>query len=198
AFNIHPIAITAMDLDGSGTNESFAVALDPTNEVRVLANNGTGNFTAVTVKVDDNPEFLLAGDFDSVGSEDLILMHGKSNFVGYLRGTGSLPTPGYTKNLVTVSRDPFAAVAGDVTGSTALDVVVASREHRAVTILAGNGSGSFSRTQIGFTATTTFPIVVPTTPTNLNFSCSPDKSDLLFLQPLSDRVVILKNKNNCP
>ena len=153
--------------------------------------------TAVTVKVDDNPEFLLAGDFDSVGTEDLVLMHGKSNFVAYLKGTGSLPTPGYTKNLVTVSRDPFAAVAGDVTGSTALDVVVASREHRAVTILAGNGSGSFSRTQIGFTATTTFPIVVPTTPTNLNFSCSPDKSDLLFLQPLSDRVVILNNKNNC-
>ena len=193
AFNIHPIAITAMDLGGDldGTNESFAVALDPTNEVQVLANNGAGNFTAVTVKVDDNPEFLLAGDFDSVGSEDLILMHGKSNFVAYLKGTGSLPTPGYTKNLVTVSRDPFAAASGFLTNSGNLDVVVASREHRAVTILAGNGSGSFSSTQIGFTATTTFPIVVPT---SLNFSGS-GKSDLLFLQPFSDRVVILKNTN---
>ena len=199
AFNIHPIAITAMDLDGDmdGTNESFAVALDPTNEVQVLANNalGSGIFTAVTVKVDDNPEFLLAGDFDTESNDnDLFLMHGKSNFVGYLRGDGA-PTPGYTKNLVTVSRDPFAAASGFLTNSGNLDVVVASREHRAVTILAGNGSGSFSRTQIGFTATTTFPIVVPT---SLNFSCSPDKSDLLFLQPFSDRVVILKNKNNCP
>ncbi|MCH8077095.1 MAG: hypothetical protein IIC64_14915, partial [SAR324 cluster bacterium] len=98
------VAITAMNLDGDSTNESFAVASDTANEVRVQANDvsGTGSFTAVITKVDENPGFLLAGDFDGEGSDDLILMHGKSNFVGYLKGTGSLPTPGYTKSEVTV------------------------------------------------------------------------------------------------
>ena len=61
-----------------------------------------------------------------------------------------------------------------------------------MTSLYGTGSGSFSHTQIGFTAPTTFPIVGPT---SLNFSASTTKSDLLLLQPFSDRVVILTNTN---
>ena len=182
-----------MDLNGTGLNESFAVVSDTANELRVLANDQVGGFLAVTYSVDKNPGFLLADDFDGVGNDnDLILMHGKSNFISYFEGDNALPTPAYSKTLVTVSRDPFAAAAGDVTGTTALDVVVASQEYRAVSILANNGSGSFSYSVIGFTATPTFPLLVPPA---FNFSTSTTKSDLILLQPCSDRVVILTNTN---
>ena len=67
------------------------------------------------------------------------------------------------------------------------DMAVAESDKRALGIFAGNGTGGFSRTVIGFSSKVTFPTVV-----NIDAA---NQDDILLLQPNSDRLVVLLNVN---
>ncbi len=182
-----PKNIISTDLDGTN-NDDLVVTVPLRDEVTVLVNGGAATFTSTDILVGDEPEFLVAGDFNSLNTViDLVALHNLEQFVTYLDGSAGPTYPTTNNPEYFVTRDPFAAVAGHFTGGAAgdLDLVVVGTDKRAVSVLAGDGAGNFSHTQIGFAETVRFPIAVDLDGVG--------GSDLILLQPFSDKVVILIN-----
>lgn len=172
------IATGNFDVDG---DIDFAVTLDASDLVVRFINDGSGVFTDSNFTVGDEPNYIVSADFDGVGGADLMVTHRLETFVTFLAGDT------FSTSQITTTRDPFDLKSGLVTNDANLDMIVVEREDRAVSVLAGDGTGGFSRTYIGFYHTVQQPILI-----DLDGSGANDL-DLILLQPFKDRVAILLN-----
>ncbi len=170
-------------LGGAGSTD-LAVTLttseDGTDDVRVLQDNGDLTFTLATTRT------VLEGagrtfPLDVVGTQDFALVHRREKAVTFFRN-GTLAS-----TRLTTTRDPFDVVAGDVSSDGNVDLIVGESDDRALGVFLGDGTGGFTRTQIGFLHQVVSPRLVdvgPATPL-----------DLLLLQPNEDRLGVLLNAN---
>jgi hypothetical protein len=120
--------------------------------VSVLMGNGDGTFQPAQefMEPNDAPQDLVAGDFTDDGRLDLAVANRESNNVSILSvnddGMPQLvqpPTPVGT----TPHSSPYSLVAGNFTGDGTLDLAVANYATGDVTILLGNGNGTFRTVQ---------------------------------------------------
>jgi len=178
----NPEYITTGNFDG-GSGDDFAVTIKASDLVARFLNDGTGlSFTGTDFLVGDEPKYLLAGDFDTgTLGDDLVVAHRLETFISFLPGGTFVPSQ------LTVTRNPFDLEAGLVTNDTDLDLIVAEKDDRAVSIFAGTGAGGFSRTYIGFDHTVQHPILL-----NLDGGAA-NNLDLVLLQPFKDRIAVLLN-----
>jgi FG-GAP-like repeat len=124
------------------------------NAVSVMLGNGDGTFHAKTdFPVGTQTQAVAAGDFNSDGKMDLVVTLNSPQFSLALltgTGTGSFNTPTFFPN--TSGFDSPAIAATDLNGDGRLDLVVMHniacftapcRAARSITILLGNGNGTF-------------------------------------------------------
>jgi uncharacterized protein (DUF2141 family) len=159
-----PYSVAVGDFNGDGKLD-LAVANEASETVTILLGDGTGNFTAASSPPTGNsPNSVAVGDFNGDGKLDLAVVNTNSNTVSILLGDGA-------GNFTTASSPatgnfPFSAAVGDFNGDGKLDLAVANvcgsdpscTSHGTVTILLGDGTGSF--TTASSPATGTIPVSV--------------------------------------
>ena len=156
AFNLVPASlpfvpgppgqIAVGDFNGDG---KLDLALGSwTDTVSILLGNGDGTFTVATgspITVGNAPEAVVVGDFNGDGKLDLAVAGANNNTVTILLGNGDgtfTPAPG---SPIPVGTEPEAIVVGDFTGNGKLDLAVANYGSNNVTLLLGNGDGTFTQ-----------------------------------------------------
>jgi len=119
-----------------------------TDTVSILLGNGDGTFTAATdspITVGNAAETVVVGDFNGDGKLDLAVANYSDNTVTILLGNGDgtfTPAPG---SPIPVGTEPDAIAVGDFTGNGKLDLAVANYGSNNVTLLLGNGDGTFTQ-----------------------------------------------------
>jgi len=144
-------AVVVGDFNKDGKLD-LAVTNTNDNTVSILLGNGDGTFqNQVTYATGNAPWFLCIGDFNGDGNLDLAIANNADNTVSILLGNGN----GTFQAQQTYP--PAANLTGahsietyDFNGDGILDLVVANNGSNNISILLGNGNGSFQN-PINFT-----------------------------------------------
>ncbi len=161
----NPKGILTADLNGNGSLD-LAVVSEGTNTVSILQSNFTGNFTAGgSYSTGSQPWGIVAADFFGTGQLGLAITNSGDNTITILlpNGGGTF-RPGNTISLPGVF--PTQLVAGDFNGDGKIDLAVlntcgtgaggcfpqaAPQVPGTVTILLGNGDGTFTVSSVTLT-----------------------------------------------
>jgi hypothetical protein len=143
----NPNQIAVGDFNGDGIPD-LAVTSDSSNGVVILLGNGDGTFREVTNRpaVGSDPLAIAIGDFNGDGKLDLAVTDTYDDTVSILLGKGDGSFSAGTSVHSGVSGSPIAAADFNRDGKLDLAVAVSGTNGAgdSVTILTGNGDGTFS------------------------------------------------------
>lgn len=186
-----PTAVVAVDFNGDKRLD-LAVANQGSNNLSILLGNGNGTFTPATgspVAAGNSPVALIAGDFNGDGRSDLAVANQTSNTVTLLLGNGDGTfTPAAGPPPATGSA-PVAIVTGDFNGDGKLDLATANQTDNSVSLLLGNGDGTF-QPRADF-ATGSKPVALAAADFNLD-----SRLDLIVANQNSNSVSLLLGLGN--
>ena len=151
-----PASDATGDFNGDGKPD-VAIMASSSNAVYILIGNGDGTFTAGatifgvgTTPCVVNPSNLpsncsmVVGDFNRDGAPDLAVTSGGDNTVTILLGHGDGTFAPAVGSPMTVGTFPEAVRSGDFNNDGILDLAVANAKDNTVSILLGNGDGTFN------------------------------------------------------
>ncbi len=157
-------SIAVGDFNGDGRPD-LTVANQDTNTVSVLLGNGDGTFqTAQNFAAGLNPTFVAVGDFNGDGKPDLVVTNNYSPGISYglsvLLGDGD-GTFQAAQNFG-VGNGPSSVTVADFNGDGKADLAVAniSSSSDTVSVLLGNGNGTFQTAQNFATGRGPYPLAV--------------------------------------
>ena len=149
-----PAAVVSADVNGDGFPDLVVIGTDQT--IAVLINKGDGTFRSPTdyYVAGIEPNAIAVADLRHDGKLDIIVVNGTDNTVSVLlgRGDGTFDAPTAVEQaagsvkaapVYAVGSGPVSLAIGDVNGDGILDVVVANLNDDTVSILRGNGDGTF-------------------------------------------------------
>lgn len=160
AFNVVPsspfglssgvTSIAVGDFNGDGKLDLALGGSDLTTgagHLTILLGNGDGTFTptsASPMAVGASYSIAVA-DFNGDGKLDLAVANYGTNTVTILLGNGDGTFTQATGSPIPVGSAPYAIATGDFTGSGKLDLAVANYGSNNVSMLLGNGDGTFAQ-----------------------------------------------------
>ena len=138
----NPNSVAVGDFNGDG-KQDLAVANFNSFNVSILLGNGAGGFSAPTsFGVGADSVFVAVGDFNGDGRQDLALSF-ETDYVSVMLGDGAGNFGASTNFSAGAGGQTHAMVVGDFNGDGKQDLAVANINPHFVSILLGNGAGSF-------------------------------------------------------
>ena len=140
-------SVAVGDLNGDGKLD-LAIATSSTNTVTILLGNGDGTFTPATglsPTTGNQPQSIVAGDFNGDGKLDLAIANASDNTVTILLGNGDGTFTQASGSPIAVGTTPYMIVAADFRANGKLDLATANSGSNDVTLLLGNGDGTFAQ-----------------------------------------------------
>jgi type II secretory pathway component GspD/PulD (secretin) len=197
--NAVPSGIVAADFNDDGFID-LAVTDSANNRVLVLLNDGMGNFSTTpgSFPAGNKPVALVAQDFDGDGQADLAAVNQTDGTVTILLGNkvngaqnGAFGTPAnQTGSPPAVGKLPSAIAAGNFIASNVnADLAVTNSSDNTVSVLVGNGDGTFGTQTVYGTGNGPAGVTVA----DFNADGAPD---LAVANQTDGTVSILLNKND--
>jgi CSLREA domain-containing protein len=147
-----PVSVAVGDFNGDGISD-LVVADISGNGVMVFLGNGDGTFTyKSSPQTDIYPVSVAVGDFNGDGIPDLAVTSQcgatgdcsqSSGVVTILLGNGDGTFTPTTGGPITVGLNPAFVTTGDFNGDGNIDLAISNLDSQTVTILLGNGDGTF-------------------------------------------------------
>jgi FG-GAP-like repeat len=145
-----PYSLVQGDFNNDGILD-LAVANSGDNTVSILIGNGDGTFTPTTAspRTGNGPLFIATGDFNQDGNLDLAVTNSTDGTVSLLLNQNcasvapSACTFAPTPVSPGVGAQPAGIAVGDMNADGFLDLVVANSAGHSLSILLGDGTGSF-------------------------------------------------------
>jgi hypothetical protein len=138
-----PTAVATGDFNGDG-NLDLVVANFHVNTVSVLLGKGDGTFNAaVNYNVGHGPISVAVADLNGDHKLDLVVVNETDNNASVLLGNGDGTFNAQVAYPTGVGGNPLSVVIGDFNGDGIPDLAVADFQTQQVSVLLGNGDGSF-------------------------------------------------------
>ena len=141
-----PGSVVVADFNDDGIQD-LATANTGSNNITVLLGNGTGGFSPSTgspFAAGSGPVGIATADFNGDGIPDLVSANNGDNDITVLLGNGSGGFSAASGSPFAAGSGPLFIVAADFNGDGKPDIAVGNRSGNTVTVLLGNGSGSFT------------------------------------------------------
>ena len=185
-----PSAIVTGDFNGDG-NQDFVVTNFADNTFSLFLGNGDGTFKQATgspfalPSAVAGPIAMTASDFNSDGNLDLAIVNQTTRDVSILLGNGNGTFTQATGSPLATGQLPVAIATGDLNNDSHADLVVVNQTDNSLSVLLGNGDGTF-------TAAINSPLATgqaPTAVTIADFNAD-GNSDIAATDPLTDSVSV--------
>jgi hypothetical protein len=140
-------SVAAGDFDNNGTAD-LAITSDYDNTVIILLGNGDGTFRPALGSPIPGINFPLTvkiGDFNNDGRLDLAVTNGQNNTVSILLGNGDGTFTQAPGSRVPVGAVPYFTAIADFNKDGFADIAVTNNTDNTVSILLGNGDGTFTQ-----------------------------------------------------
>ena len=147
--NSGPICIVTADFDNDGVLD-LATADFFSGSISIYKGAGDGTFALLGRPLQSlaHPFFISLGDFNGDGKPDLAECNASDNSVNVLLGNGNCTFNLSSGSPMTVGQSPFCVAIGDFNNDSKLDLITVNggggKNAGSLTILSGNGDGSFS------------------------------------------------------
>lgn len=140
---VNPRSVVVADFNGDGKLD-IATANSTDNSVSILLGKGDGSFTFhVDYAAGQGASSLVVGDFNHDGRPDLAVANPRSGTVSILLGNRDGTFQTHKDYLVSQYGSPSAIAVGDFNKDGKLDLATLDPNNGALSILLGNGDGSF-------------------------------------------------------
>jgi FG-GAP-like repeat len=137
-------ALAQLDFNGDKNIDLFAVN-SKSNSISLLLGKGDGTFQIEqTFAVGTTPVALAIGDLNGDGCLDVVVANQGSNNFSVLLCTSSIPGCVFERQAIyDLGSSPSSIALGDINGDGILDVVATNKGDNNVSLLLGNGDGTF-------------------------------------------------------
>jgi Flp pilus assembly secretin CpaC len=185
-----PSSIVLGDFNGDGIQD-FAVTNFTDNTLSLFLGNGDGTFKQATGSpfamptAATGPIAMTSADFNSDGNLDLAIVNQTTNNLAILLGNGNATFNLATGSPFAVGAFPVAIATGDLNNDSHPDLVVVNQSDGSVSVLLGNGDGTFTAATGSPLATGQSPTAV--TVTDFNGDGTPD---FAVTDPQTDSVSV--------
>jgi hypothetical protein len=142
-----PTSVAIADVNGDGKPD-LLVSNFHSNTVSVLLGKGDGTFnSAVSYNTGNGPISVGAGDFNGDHKLDLVVVNETDNNASVFLGNGDGTFRSQVLYPTGVGGNPLSVTVGDFNGDNVLDLAVADFRTQQVSVLLGNGNGTFQAVQ---------------------------------------------------